>query len=148
MGEPAGARVTVMTDADQIPMTPEQRVQLFLDEYDTHWRTAQPGFDVPFGVDTRAARTLWTEMMEQIERDHFTATSKVRLVAKGFAVIRPMLGAQAEHVASTEVRGRSARVKTRSNFGTPTVNEYKLRAEDDDWRIESIDYSIQAWKEP
>lgn len=144
---PRLASVTAMSDADQITMTPEQRVQLFLDEYDTHWRTAQPGFNVPFGVDTRAARTLWTELMKQIQRDHFTATSKVRL-NQGFAVMRPMVGAQAEYVASITVRGGTARVQTRSNYGTPTVNEYKLRAEGDDWRIDSIDYSIQAWKEP
>ncbi|WP_402841581.1 DUF4241 domain-containing protein [Microbacterium sp. GXS0129] len=124
-----------MTDED-ICLTPEERVQRFMTEYEAQWRIAAPEFESRDPADPRRPFAIWRELMAETTRNHFTADSRVDL-AGSFG--RPAeYGPDAEAVVRTDGDGDIAYVITRTTSVVESLHEYVLHREGQDWRIASI----------
>lgn len=124
-----------MTDAD-ICLTPEERVQRFMVDYESRWRIAAPEFESRDPADPRRPFAIWGDLMAETRRSHFTADSLLDL-AGSFG--RPAeYGPDAEAFVRADIDGDTAYVITRTTSVVESLHEYVMHREGQDWRIASI----------
>lgn len=122
----------------------EERVRLFLADYDERWRRAAPRFEDPDRSVRGEAFTLWRTSMAEAMASHLTSDSREGL-ASSFGT-PAQYGAGVERIDRSDVDGDTVYVLT-DVFAHPLDmrHEYTVRREGSEWRIASI---AQHFRDP
>ncbi|MFT3861124.1 DUF4241 domain-containing protein [Micropruina sp.] len=115
---------------------PQARVLRFCSDFEAAWRIVWPMFETStfLSPEEEAARASWRASIARLREDHCTESSGFNPTGIGRI---PNHSSEMEEVVNSTVRGNTACVITKHARFT-TLNEYRLRMEGADWKIEKI----------